>query len=117
MEKEISAVKARYNADQIGGIIMNPVDGSIYAVSSKPDFNLNDFRSVEDISVFRNPMVENVLEFGSVVKPLVMASALDAKVVKPTTSYTDEGFVTVEGKQIYNFDKRVEVKIPQCKMY
>ncbi len=106
LEKEISAVKARYNADQIGGIIMNPVDGSIYAVSSKPDFNLNDFRSVEDISVFRNPMVENVLEFGSVVKPLVMASALDAKVVKPTTSYTDEGFVTVEGKQIYNFDKK-----------
>lgn len=106
LEKEILAVKAKYNADQIGGIIMNPRDGSIYAVSSKPDFNLNDFRSVEDISVFRNPMVENVLEFGSIVKPLVMASALDAKVLKPTTTYTDNGFVTVEGKQIYNFDKK-----------
>lgn len=106
LEKEISAVKARYNADQIGGIIMNPSDGSIYAVSSKPDFNLNDFRNVDDISVFRNPMVENVLEFGSIVKPLVMASALDAKVLKPTTTYTDNGFVTVEGKQIYNFDKK-----------
>ncbi len=106
LEKEISAVKARYNADQIGGIIMNPRDGSIYAVSSKPDFNLNDFRNVDDISVFRNPMVENVLEFGSIVKPLVMASALDAKVLKPTTTYTDNGFVTVEGKQIYNFDKK-----------
>lgn len=106
LEKEILAVKTKYNADQIGGIIMNPRDGSIYAVSSKPDFNLNDFRSVEDISVFRNPMVENVLEFGSIVKPLVMASALDAKVLKPTTTYTDNGFVTVEGKQIYNFDKK-----------
>jgi cell division protein FtsI/penicillin-binding protein 2 len=106
LEKEISLVKAKYNADQIGGIIMNPRDGAIYAVSSKPDFNLNDFRSVEDISVFRNPMVENVLEFGSIVKPLVMAGALDAKVLKPTTTYNDAGFVTVEGKQIYNFDKK-----------
>lgn len=106
LEKEISLVKAKYNADQIGGIIMNPIDGAIYAVSSKPDFNLNDFRSVEDISVFRNPMVENVLEFGSIVKPLVMAGALDVKVLKPTTTYTDNGFVTVEGKQIYNFDKK-----------
>lgn len=106
LEKEISKVKSKYNADQIGGIIMNPKTGGIYAVSSKPDFDLNNFKNVKDISIFRNPMVENVLEFGSIVKPLVIASALDAKVITPNTKYNDAGFVTIEGKQIYNFDKK-----------
>lgn len=106
LEKEINLVRDKYNADAIGGIIMNPKDGSIYAISSKPDFDLNNFSKVKDVSLFRNPLVENVLEFGSIVKPLVIASALDAKVITAETSYNDSGSVTVEKKQIYNFDKK-----------
>lgn len=106
LEKEINLVKDKYDADAIGGIIMNPVDGSIYAISSKPDFDLNNFSKVKDVSLFRNPLVENVLEFGSIVKPLVIASALDAKVITANTSYNDAGSVVVEKKQIFNFDKK-----------
>ena len=58
---------------------MNPQDGSIYALSTKPDFDLNNFSKVTPTSTFSNPLVENVFEFGSVVKPLVMAGALDAE--------------------------------------
>lgn len=106
LEKEINIVRDKYDADAIGGIIMNPVDGSIYAISSKPDFDLNNFSKVKDVSLFRNPLVENVLEFGSIVKPLVIASALDAKVITANTSYNDTGSVVVEKKQIFNFDKK-----------
>lgn len=106
LEKEINNVLKKYNADQIGAIIMNPEDGSIYAMSSKPDFNPNDFKKTEDVSLFRNPMVENVLEFGSVVKPLVIAAALDKDLIKPNTKYNDTGSVVVENKTIYNFDKK-----------
>jgi len=106
LEKEINIVKDKYNADAIGGIIMNPVDGSIYAISSKPDFDLNNFSKVKDVSLFRNPLVENVLEFGSIVKPLVIAGALDAKVITADTKYNDTGSVVVEKKQIFNFDKK-----------
>jgi cell division protein FtsI (penicillin-binding protein 3)/stage V sporulation protein D (sporulation-specific penicillin-binding protein) len=85
---------------------MNPEDGSIYALSSKPDFDPNDFSKIKNTSTFANPLVENVLEFGSVIKPLVMASAIDAGVVTANTKYNDKGFVIVDGKQINNFDKK-----------
>ncbi len=106
LEKKLTEVKDRYSVDSIGGIIMNPQDGSIYAMSVKPDFNLNDFSGVTNASTFSDPLVENVFEFGSVVKPLVMAGALDAGVVTADTKYNDTGSVTVEKKTIYNFDKK-----------
>lgn len=106
LEKELIALKAKYSIDKIGGIIMDPTDGSVYALSVKPDFDPNNFSKIEGTSIFTNPLVENVLEFGSVVKPLVMASAIDAGVVTANTTYNDTGSVTVEKKIINNFDKK-----------
>ena len=105
LEKTLESVKEKYQIDSVGGIIMNPVDGSIYALSSKPDFDLNNFSKIRT-ATFSNPLVENVFEFGSVVKPLVMAGALDAKVVTANTTYDDKGSVIVENKEIFNFDKK-----------
>ena len=106
LEKKLTEVREKEHIDSIGGIIMNPQDGSIYALSSKPDFDPNSFSAVKDNSIFSNPLVEHVLEFGSVVKPLVMAGALDTGVVTADTKYDDKGVVTVEKHQIYNFDKK-----------
>ncbi|MEK7140609.1 MAG: hypothetical protein AAB815_02370, partial [Patescibacteria group bacterium] len=47
LEKKLKEVKERYNVSAIGGIIMNPMDGSIYALASKPDFDPNNFSKVE----------------------------------------------------------------------
>ena len=106
LEKELEKVKERYNIDSIGGIIMNPKDGSVYALSLKPDFDLNNFSKVKNPITYSNPLVENILEFGSVIKPLVMAGALDAGVVTADTTYNDTGSVIVEKKVISNFDKK-----------
>jgi len=106
LEKELAAVKEKYQVDSIGGIIMNPKDGSIYALGVKPDFDLNNFSKVKTASTFSNPLVENVLEFGSVVKPLVMASALNEGVVSAGTTYNDKGSVIIEKHEIFNFDKK-----------
>ena len=106
LEKKLVEVQDRYQVDSIGGIIMNPQDGSIYALSVKPDFNPNNFSQVKNNSIFSNPLVENVLEFGSVVKPLVMAAALNMGVVTPTTTYNDKGSIIVEDHEIFNFDKK-----------
>ncbi len=106
LEKKLSSVKEKYSIDSIGGIIMDPTNGSIYALSIKPDFNPNNFSQVKNTATFSNPLVENVLEFGSIVKPLVMAGALDMGVVKPDTIYNDKGSVVVEDYEIFNFDKK-----------
>ena len=106
LEKTLQNVKEKYKIDSIGGIIMNPQDGAIYALSNKPDFDLNNFSKVNSASIFANPLVESVYEFGSVVKPLIMAGALDTGVVTANTTYDDKGSVIVENKEIFNFDKK-----------
>ena len=106
LESELKNTLEKWQADQIGGIIMDPNNGEIYAISAMPDFNLNEFKNVSNVSVYRNPFVEDVIEFGSVIKPLVMAGALDLGVVTPETKYFDKGFVVVDKKTINNFDKK-----------
>lgn len=106
LEGELKNTMDRWQADAVGGIIINPQTGEIYAMSGLPDFDLNNFRSVSDVGVYRNPLIENVFEFGSVIKPLVMAGAIDAGAVTPQTTYYDKGFVVVDKKTIDNFDKK-----------
>jgi cell division protein FtsI/penicillin-binding protein 2 len=106
LESELSATLKKWKADQAGGIIINPQTGEIYAMAGLPNFDLNNFGNVDDPIIYRNSMVENVFEFGSVIKPLVMAGAIDAGVVTPETKYFDAGSVIVDKKTINNFDKK-----------
>lgn len=110
LESEMRKTLETWHGDQVGGIIMNPNNGEIYAIMGAPDFNLNEFGKVTSPAVYRNPLVENVFEFGSVIKPLVMAAAIDKGVVTPETTYTDNGSVTIEKRQIFNFDKKARGK-------
>lgn len=104
LEEELRATFTAWNADQVGAIIMDPKTGEIFAMSDLPDFNLNEFNLVKDPHLYGNPIVENVFEFGSVIKPLVIESALDAGVITPETTYFDSGKITIDKKVINNFD-------------
>lgn len=106
LEKELLAVKDKYHPEDANGIIINPQNGEIVAMARLPNFDLNNFGDVKNAKTFSNPLVENVYEFGSVIKPLVMASAIDAGVVNSATPFYDKGSVQVEDKTIYNFDKK-----------
>lgn len=106
LEIELAAVQKKWSAEMAGGIIMNPRTGEIYAMGKTPGFDLNNFSNVENPREFSNPFVENVYEFGSVIKPLVMGAAVDAHVVTPQTSYNDQGFVEVKDRTINNFDRK-----------
>lgn len=106
LEQVIKGVKEKWGSERAGGIIMNPNTGEIYAMANDNGFDLNQTRSVRDVSQFNNPMVESVFEVGSIMKPVIMAIALDQNAVTPTMTYFDQGFVKVGNRTIYNFDKR-----------
>lgn len=74
----------KYSATSGTVIVMNPKDGSIVAMSSFPTFDLSKYWEYSNDS-FKNPAVSGSFEPGSVFKIFVMASALDANLVKPDT--------------------------------
>ncbi len=108
---DLARVQKRYRSKETGGIIMNPATGAIIALGSVPTFNLNNFESATT-STFANPLVEYVYEYGSIMKPLTMASALDAGLVTPQTTYDDTGCIHIDGDRICNWDYKARGVIP-----
>lgn len=106
LETIITTVEKKWGSDAVGGVVMDPFTGEIVAMAHVPTFNLNEYGKVKDISVYANPFTQDVYEMGSIIKPIVMAAALDAHVVTPETTYTDVGFVKVQDRTFYNFDKK-----------
>lgn len=106
LETVVSEIKEKWNSDRVGGIIMNPKTGAILGMALDNEFNSNQTRTITDVTQFNNPLVENVFEMGSIMKPVIMAIALDQNAVTPETTYFDQGFVKVGDRTIYNFDKR-----------
>lgn len=96
--------RATWKSETVGGIIMDPQTGAIIAMDGLPSFNPNAFADVQDQSVFSNQLVSGVYEMGSIIKPITMASALDARVVSATTTYDDKGFRDLNGYKVRNFD-------------
>lgn len=111
LENIITSVQNKWGSDAVGGIVMDPFTGEIVAMAHVPTFNLNEYSKVKDISVYANPFTQDVYEMGSIVKPIVMAGALDANVLTPETTYVDAGFVKVQDRTFYNFDKKGRGKV------
>ena len=116
VERELERLLARYqsewHAKSAGGIIMDPRTGEIFAMAVAPSFDLNDFSSVENPRTFGNPLVQNVYEMGSIMKPLTMAAGLDAGVIVPKSTYNDAGCITLDTAKICNFDGKARGTVP-----
>jgi len=104
LENILKGIKEKWSSDLVGGIIIDPGNGSVYAISTLPDFDPNNFSDEIDPLVFSNPMVERVYEMGSIIKPLTMAAAIDGGGVNINSTYNDKGFVKLDGYRIENFD-------------
>jgi cell division protein FtsI/penicillin-binding protein 2 len=106
LEHQLKSVIDTWHSDTAGGIVIDPYTGEIIAMAAAPTFDLNTFGAERDVSVYGNPFTQNVYEMGSIVKPLVMAAAIDIGAVTPQTTYFDAGSVQIQDKLINNFDKR-----------
>ncbi len=105
LDKQLNMIHTKWDSQLTGGIVVNPQNGEVLAIDAVPSFNPNSF-SRFSLYRFRNPLVSNRYEFGSVMKPVVMAIALDNKIVNADTSYFDKGSVRVGKHTIWNFDRR-----------
>ena len=104
LEQVLLSVQKEWSSETMGGIIMDPNSGEIIAMAALPTFDPNKLSEVEDISVFRNPLVENVYEMGSIVKPLTLAAGLDSGAITLETTYYDAGYLVLNNSRIENYD-------------
>ncbi|HJN62976.1 MAG TPA: penicillin-binding protein 2 [Candidatus Paceibacterota bacterium] len=103
-QTRMNKVHDTWNSELTAGVILNPKTGEVFAMAVSPSFSLNEFSKEEDINIFRNPIVEDVYEMGSIMKPLTMSAGLDSGAVTAETTYNDKGFLELDGYKISNYD-------------
>lgn len=112
LEESLRGINTAQDTEGTGGIVIDPQTGAIVAMAFVPDFDVNNFSKEKKVSVLSNPIVENVYEMGSIIKPLTVASGLDAGVITRDTTYNDLGYVFFDGKKINNYDFKGRGVVP-----
>ena len=110
LEKELTQVKDRWQSDSAGGIIIDPKTGEILAITALPNFDPNQKQT--DINILPNPLVERVYEMGSIMKALTLAAGLDSGAISEKTTYDDKGCITLNKKEVCNYDGKARGVIP-----
>lgn len=75
----------KYGAKSGTVVVLEPKTGAILALSTYPHYD-QGFYSEFDRALYRNPVVSDSFEPGSIFKILVMATALDRGIVRPETT-------------------------------
>lgn len=101
-----SALKAQveqYKAKRGAVIVMDAQNGSLLSLVSEPSYDPNQYYKY-NLETFKNWVLTDMYEPGSTFKPLNVALALEAGVIKPDSIFVDEGKIFVEGWPIANYD-------------
>lgn len=104
IEAELETGVKKYGAERGSVIVMNPKTGAILGMATYPTFDPNLYYAVKHAEVQTNPVVSDIFEPGSILKPVVMAAAMEEKLIKPNTTFVDNGPVKVDKYTINTFD-------------
>lgn len=94
VEKRLFEGIEKYGAKEGSVVVMDPSTGSIVAMASFPSYDPSSYSQFSS-EVFKNPLVSASYEPGSTFKVLVMAGALEEKLVTPTTTMEEAGPVRI----------------------
>jgi cell division protein FtsI/penicillin-binding protein 2 len=103
-ERIIKSAVERFDAEDGLAIVMETKTGRILASADYPSFDPNKYAEAPDFSVYKNSLVSDTYECGSVFKPFTMAAGLDSNKVSADTTYIDTGAVKEAGYTIKNSD-------------
>lgn len=82
-EEELDAGLKEYKSKRGAVVVMDPRNGEILALVSRPHFDLNNKQDLEENSF--NYAIQAKFEPGSTIKIIATAAALEEKLVSPTT--------------------------------
>lgn len=101
IERELDNVVLRYNPDGAWAIAMDPNTGEILGMSSRPNFNPNNYKNYDIETINRNMAIWASYEPGSTFKILTLSAAVnEGKVDLLKDTFYDGGSVNVDGARI-----------------
>ena len=101
VERELNNAMQKYNADGAWAIVMNPNNGEILAISSKPDFSPTNYKNYSVETINRNHAIWATYEPGSTFKIITLAASVEEKTVDLLNdTFHDNGSIIVDGARI-----------------
>jgi len=101
VERELDIAEAKFNPDSSLAIVMDPSNGEILAMSSRPTFHPLQYQSVSPEVYNRNLPVFSTYEPGSTFKIITLAAALEEQLIDLDEDvYHDSGHVEVGGARL-----------------
>jgi len=109
--RELVSTIAEHQARSGSVVVLDVNTGAILAMVNYPSFNPNA-RERDSTEGIRNRALTDVLEPGSVVKPFVVAAAMEAGLARPEMIIdTAPGYMTVSGHTIEDFRNYGELSV------
>ncbi len=97
--RELKSTVLKHGARSGSVVVLDVDSGEILAMVNQPSYNPND--PGHDTDGMRNRAVTDVIEPGSVMKPIAMASVLENGITTPTTPIeTSPGYTVISGHTI-----------------
>ncbi len=101
IERELDNVVTKYNPEGAWAIAMDPNTGEILGMSSRPNFNPNNYKDYSTETINRNMAIWASYEPGSTFKILTVSAAVnEGKVDLLKDTFYDGGSVNVDGARI-----------------
>ena len=106
VERELNNAYKTYDPESILCLAMDPRNGKILAMSSKPDYDPNDYRNANSEVYNRNLPIWKSYEPGSTFKIITFTSALNESLFDmDKDTYYDKGYEIVGGARIKSWKK------------
>lgn len=101
LERELDNVVDMFNPDMALAIVINPNTGEIYGISSRPDYDPNNYQDYSQEVLSRNLPIWATYEPGSTQKIITTAAAVEEKVIDlDKDTFYDSGSVQVDTARI-----------------
>ncbi len=102
LERELNNAETKYNASGAIGIVMKVKTGEILAMSSRPNFDPENYQNYSEEVINRNLAIWSNFEPGSTFKITTLAAAIEEKKVNIfEDTYYDTGHITVAGTKLH----------------
>ena len=101
IERELDNIVSMFSPDMALAVVMDPNSGEVLAMSSRPNFDSNNYKNYDIETINRNLPIWASYEPGSTFKIITTSAAVEEKVVDLfKDTFYDSGSVKINGTRI-----------------